>query len=103
MRKRAHLNNLGDIGNDYDILINATPSPMLIEPDHILPNKIVMDMVTRPKLTPFLQESQSKSCRLVYGYQKWVNQACTQWRTWFPKLEWKGQKAYFLAIYEDLS
>ncbi len=38
----------------YDILINCTPVPLPISPDHILPHTIVMDIRTRPKETDLL-------------------------------------------------
>lgn len=68
----------------YDILINCTPV-LPIEPQYILPSAVVMDIVTRPKETVFLKEAQDKGCRLIYGYQMFVEQAVKQYSHWYGK------------------
>lgn len=67
----------------YDILINCTPSSMPIPSDYILPLAIVMDIMTKPKHTPFLKLAMEKSCPIVYGYQMFIEQALGQFNLWF--------------------
>jgi 3-dehydroquinate dehydratase/shikimate dehydrogenase len=74
---------IGCAMSGYDILINCTPIPMPISPDHILPNSIVMDIQTKPKETEFLKYAQQKKCRIIYGYRMFVEQAIGQYQIWF--------------------
>jgi 3-dehydroquinate dehydratase/shikimate dehydrogenase len=67
----------------YDILINSTPSPLPIDPAHILPQAIVMDIKTKPKDTLFLKHAKEKGCRVIYGYQMFIEQAIGQFHLWF--------------------
>lgn len=67
----------------YDILINCTPDPLPISADHILPGTIVMDLTTKPKETLFLKHAKDKRCRIIYGYQMFVEQAIGQFDLWF--------------------
>lgn len=67
----------------YDILINCTPSPLPIASDHITPQAIVMDIKTKPKETPFLKIAMNKECRIIYGYQMYIEQALGQYHLWF--------------------
>lgn len=69
----------------YDILINCTPVSMPISSDFILPHAIVMDIKTKPKETEFLKQAQQKGCRIIYGYQMFVEQALGQFSLWFNK------------------
>ncbi len=69
----------------YQVLINATPAPMPIDPELILPRSIVMDMVISPIETPFLLEAKKRGCSLVYGYEMFANQAVGQFHFWFSK------------------
>jgi 3-dehydroquinate dehydratase / shikimate dehydrogenase len=64
----------------YDIAVNCTPVDMPI--DDILPNTVVMDIRSRPKLTPFLACAAQKNCTLVYGEGMFNYQAIEQWRLW---------------------
>jgi 3-dehydroquinate dehydratase/shikimate dehydrogenase len=75
--------SLNEINDDYDILINTTPSPMPIEPKWIRSGTLVMDIITQPQYTQFLKEAKLKGCILVYGYEMFVNQAVEQFRIWF--------------------
>lgn len=70
---------------NYDIVINATPDSHPINPEYLIPNKIVMDIVSLPKLTPFLLHAQEKNCILVFGYEMWIEQARQQLFLWFGK------------------
>lgn len=67
----------------YDIIINATPSPMPIEPESLLAGAIVMDINNRPILTPFLAAAKDKGCEVVPGYEMFVEQAVFQFKIWF--------------------
>lgn len=71
------------IKEGYDVLINCTPSPLPISPDFIIPQTVVMDIKTKPKDTPFLQHAVEKKCRIIYGYQMFVEQAIGQFHLWF--------------------
>ncbi len=70
-----------DVG--YDILINCTPVSEPISFDHILSEAIVMDITTKPKETVFLKHAVEKGCRVIYGYQMFVEQAACQFNLWF--------------------
>lgn len=67
----------------YDILINCTPAPMPIACEYILPQAIVMDIKTKPKETAFLMHAREKGCRIIHGYQMFVEQALGQYDHWF--------------------
>ena len=67
----------------YDILINCTPVPLPISSDYILPQAIVMDIKTNPKETAFLKYAMEKGCRIIYGYQMFIEQALGQFNLWF--------------------
>ena len=69
----------------YDILINCTPDTDPIEDQWILRDKIVMDLIYVPKMTPFLTKALQKDCQIVYGYEMFIGQAIEQERIWFPK------------------
>src|SRR5579862_3585993 len=67
----------------YDIVINATPDPLPIDPAFLIPCTIAMDIKNRPNLTAFLQAAQKKGCILVFGYEMFMHQAAQQFRLWF--------------------
>ena len=67
----------------YDILINCTPTDMPIKSEDILSNAVVMDIKTKPKETPFLQCAEAKGCKVIYGYEMFVEQALGQYNLWF--------------------
>lgn len=67
----------------YAILINTTPNSDPINASFIIPQCIVMDINTKPKMTPFLIEAKDRGCTLVYGYEMFVNQAIAQFKIWF--------------------
>lgn len=96
------LNNLSDVNKGYDFLINATPSPMPIPVYSIIPRSIVMDVAVRPRYTELLHQASLKDCTCVYGYQMWVNQACGQWRVWFPLKNTEGLLSFLNSEYESL-
>ncbi len=78
-----------------DIVINATPAGMPIDPAWLRGKELVMDIKTIPKETDFLLAAHSKGCQCVYGYEMFVNQAAYQFDMWkikkaFPKRPRKG-------------
>jgi len=58
---------------DFDLVVNATPIGMnedrrLPFPvDTLSPPTLVADVVTNPKVTPWLREARKKGCRVQYG------------------------------------
>jgi len=66
----------------YDIIVNCTPSHTPTYEEWILPDTIAMDIVYLPKYTPFLLAAARKNCRLVFGYEMFINQAVEQQRIW---------------------
>ena len=71
----------------YDILINCTPSESPISPEFIMPDSIVMDIKTKPQETEFLRQAKIKGCKIIYGYQMFIEQALGQFQLWFPKMD----------------
>lgn len=72
------------VSQGYDILLQCTAQSDSIPEEWILPHTTVMDIVYVPKYTPFLQKARQKNCRLVFGYEMFMNQALEQLRIWFP-------------------
>ena len=81
----------------YDVIINCIPESDLIDEEWILPEKIAMDIVYVPKDTLFLAKASKKKCRVVYGYEMFINQAVEQESLWFPGID--REKAY--AVIEE--
>lgn len=78
----------------YDVLINTTSVGMAprenelpIDPAFILPESIVMDIITTPKDTRLILEAKKKGCKAIYGKEMFFLQAARQFEIWF------GQKA----------
>ncbi len=71
--------------NGYEILINCTPAEMPIDERSILPGTLVMDIRTCPKVSLFLSYALNKGCRVVYGYEMFVEQAVGQFNLWFKE------------------
>lgn len=67
----------------YDILINTTPVANPISTEYILPQTIIMDIKTKQLDSEFLQDARNKDCRIVYGYQMFIEQALGQFNHWF--------------------
>jgi len=70
---------------DYDILINCTPLPMPIEACLLFPEKMIMDLTVRPRETELLKQAIEKKCRVIYGYEMFIEQAVYQFATWFKE------------------
>lgn len=79
----------------YDILVNGT-SVQPIEDDMILPNSIVFDFQVFPTDTKLLSAARKKNCKIVNGYEMWINQGEAQCAYWFG--EDPGRKEFMQAI-----
>lgn len=68
----------------YDVLINCTPAESPIDPQSILPGVLVMDIKSKatPDNSPFLKQAQKKGCRIVSGFQMFLEQASGQFAIW---------------------
>lgn len=69
--------------SNYDVLINCTTASMPIKPEYFLPKAYVMDIVTKPKESEFLKHAKLRECRVIFGYQMFVEQAILQFDLWF--------------------
>lgn len=68
----------------YDFLINCIPYPFSIDSKYFIQNATVMDINTKPMMTPFLIAAQLAGSWLVYGYEMFIRQALKQFEIWFP-------------------
>jgi 3-dehydroquinate dehydratase/shikimate dehydrogenase len=75
---------------DYDILINSTSvgresdeCPVSIS--DILPEKIVMEVISTPAETLLIKEAKNRNCTVVYGQEMYENQAEKQLELWVAK------------------
>lgn len=67
----------------YDILINCTPVPLPINAQDILSTAVIMDIKTKPMETELIKQALKKGCRIVYGYEMFLEQALGQFNLWF--------------------
>ena len=76
----CHSGALAQLSNlNYDIVINTLPITIKIKP---LSNSIAMDIVYNPKHTKFLNIAKKANCKLIFGYEMFVNQAKLQFIRW---------------------
>ncbi len=73
---------------DYDILINCTSVGMLepkspVPEDTLLEGKVVMDIISSPRITPLLAAALKKNCEIIEGLQMFIHQALGQYFHWF--------------------
>jgi len=73
----------------YHIVVNATPvgmtpdvNRMLLAPNLMEPEMVVMDMVYNPLKTRFLKEAESSGCTIVDGVSMFVHQGAVQFELW---------------------
>ena len=66
----------------YDMVVNCTPI-LPIDPDDLLENRLVMDVISNPRETPLLLAAKEKGCRTVSGYKMFILQAVEQYEHWF--------------------
>lgn len=66
----------------YDILINCTPNQMPIKEEYVLQKALFFDITTKPKETLFLRCAIKNGCKVIYGYQMFIEQAIEQFSIW---------------------
>ncbi len=84
----------GDLGRTdavagADIVVNATSVGMaplqdrtVVDPVHLRPGQVVVDIVYTPMETRFLREARARGCRAIPGYEMLVLQGATQFELW---------------------
>lgn len=85
------LNDFYNIAKEgYDILINCTSlgmysekSSLPLDCSHMLPHKVVLDVIPGNKDTCFLKEARKKECRIIYGHEMLKHQAIKQAMAWY--------------------
>ena len=76
----CHSGALAQLSNlNYDIVINTLPITIKIKP---LSNSIAMDIVYNPKHTKFLNIAKKANCKLIFGYEMFVNHATLTFIRW---------------------
>ena len=72
-----------------DILLNATHlgaapelEPVPLNWDSISSNAVVVDVITNPRITPFLKTAQAKGCQIVDGVEMLVQLAMQIFQEW---------------------
>jgi 3-dehydroquinate dehydratase/shikimate dehydrogenase len=75
------LESVGTIA--YDLLINATPSPLPIPASAIRPGSHVMETKIDPAETELLIEAKKLGCTISYGIEMFFGQAALQFALWF--------------------
>lgn len=73
--------------SNYEILINTTPSPMPIDSELLRAGISYMDINTRPSPYSLASRSFKSGCKLIYGYDMFINQAIRQYKIWLPDLK----------------
>ncbi len=62
-----------EVLDEFDLIVNASPVGMNGDPcvpiplDSVKSNCLVMDLVTKPEITPWLKEAMERECEVVYG------------------------------------
>lgn len=69
----------------YDLLVNCTPNAGIVHSADFIPNTVVLDVISNPKETNFLKMAKNRGCKIVYGYEMFIEQAYRQFQTWFPE------------------
>lgn len=82
----AHFDQLASEG--YDILVNCTSVGMQaeealpVDPSLLLEKRLVMDVISNPRHTLFLQAAIDKGCTVIDGMEMFVLQAKLQHKLW---------------------
>lgn len=72
----------------YDILINCTsvgmgrPDLSPVQTDHLLPKKLVVDLVSNPQDTCLIKAANKKACLTIHGCEFFAAQAAKQMSIW---------------------
>ncbi|MCH9609326.1 MAG: Shikimate dehydrogenase (NADP(+)) [Chlamydiales bacterium] len=64
----------------YDILINATPADLKLDPPS---SALVMDLRVSEEKSPFLMRAEEKGCVTIEGVEMFKHQAIYQFEQWF--------------------
>lgn len=72
----------------YDILINTIPpqeqSPVSAE--QMIPNKVCLEVVSKPKETPFSIAAKQRGCLVIPGMRMFFEQAKKQFKWWYDEI-----------------
>lgn len=79
------------IKNGYDILINTIPKVPQEVVTSFIQGALVMDIISSPMETEFLQAARQSGCTIIPGYQMFIRQAMRQFQLWFPHYAWNEQ------------
>jgi shikimate dehydrogenase len=69
------------IPGDYELVVNATPlgmkvtDPLPVDAAQLDPSAFVLDLVTKPVITPLLEAARRRGCRVVTGEDMFAVQA----------------------------
>jgi shikimate dehydrogenase len=69
------------IPSDYNLVVNATPlgmmsaDPLPVDAAQLDPSAFVVDLVTKPVITPLLEAARRRGCRVVTGEDMFAVQA----------------------------
>jgi len=77
-----YFGTLSDVPSSYHAIIQCTPHPLPIDPKHLLPKALAMDIVYSPRETEFLRAARNAGCELVYGEEFFAAQAAMQSALW---------------------
>jgi len=77
-----YFGTLSDVPSSYHAVIQCTPHPMPVDPKHLLPKALAMDIVYFPRETEFLQAASAAGCELIYGDEFFAAQAAMQSALW---------------------
>jgi 3-dehydroquinate dehydratase/shikimate dehydrogenase len=77
-----YFGRLSDMPPSYHAVIQCTPHPMPIDPKHLLPKALAMDIVYSPRETEFLRAASAAGCELIYGEEFFAAQAAMQSALW---------------------
>ena len=76
----------------YDILINCTSIGMgddkrlPVSAADLIEKKLVMDIISRPRVTPLLAAAKERGCETIEGIEMFIQQAVGQYLHWFGDL-----------------
>lgn len=88
----------------YDALINCTPISLPINASYLRSEAVIMDIKTRPKETLLLKHAEETGCRLVYGYQMFIEQGLRQYALWTRgQVNLEGAEFMNLPIWDAVS
>lgn len=68
----------------YDVVVQAASE---FNPDlcHFTCEKIALEVVANPIVTPFIEKCKEEGCTIIYGYEMFALQAAHQFKYWFKE------------------